>query len=68
MRVTAEIAGDLLHAMKERFGYEASEVVGTMVQKQGFERRKDLEDPEKDQHEFCAMVDQVAVGTHRWER
>jgi hypothetical protein len=68
MMVTAEIAVDLLHAMEARFGHEAREVMRSMIQKQEFEPRQEVGDPEADLHEFCAMVDRVTVGTHQWER
>ena len=68
MYVIAEIAVQLLHAMEEKFGPEAREVVREMSRNQRFETRGQFGEPASDLHEFCAMVDQTAAGTHKWER
>jgi hypothetical protein len=68
MAVSLELAVDLLRAMEQRFGVEAREVVREMARKQEFETREEVEEPEADLRNFCAMIDRVAAGSHRWDR
>jgi hypothetical protein len=68
MAVSLELAVDLLRAMEQRFGAEAREVVREMARKQEFETREEVEEPEADLRNFCAMIDRVAAGSHRWDR
>lgn len=68
MTVSLSLAVELLHAMEERFGSAAREVLREMAQKQEFPVRIDTDDPEKDLREFCAMIDRAAAGSHRWRR
>ena len=68
MTVLAEISVQLLQAMEKRFGAQARNVVREMMVNQQFPPRRSVGDSETDLQEFCAMVDQVAVGTHRWKK
>jgi hypothetical protein len=68
MAVSLELAVDLLHAMEQRFGAEAREVVREMARKQEFVTREEVGEPEADLRNFCAMIDRVAAGSHRWDR
>jgi len=58
----------LLHAMEERFGEEARQVVREMITKREIKPRKDAGDPEKDLRDFCERLEKGCVGSHRWER
>jgi hypothetical protein len=68
MAVSLELAVDLLHAMEQRFGTEARDVIHEMACNQEFETNEKIGEPETDLHNFCAMIDRVAAGSHRWER
>ena len=68
MKGGAGLAVRLLHAMEERFGPEAREVVRDLAAKNEPEPRPDAGDPETDLREFCARLDRNCVGSHRWER
>ena len=68
MAVSLELAVDLLHAMEQRFGAEAREVLRDMTRKQDFDTNDEMKKPEEDLLSFCAMIDRVAAGSHRWER
>ena len=68
MSGAASLAVRLLHAMEERFGPEAREVVADMIAKQRPSPRPDPGNPEKDLQEFCASLERGCVGSHRWER
>lgn len=68
MRVSAELAVKLLHAMEERFGPEAREVIRDMVKYREATPRPDAGDPQSDLREFCAVVEEVVAGSHQWER
>ena len=68
MTVCLDLAVDLLRAMERRFGPEAREVFREMADDQDFDIRAEVGEPEADLHSFCAMIDQVAAGSHRWER
>ncbi len=68
MTVCLDLAVDLLRAMEQRFGPDAREVIREMADNQDFDIREEVEEPEADLHSFCAMIDQVAAGSHRWER
>ncbi len=67
MAVSLGLAVDLLHAMEQRFGAEAREVIREMAQNQEFEVNEEMGEPEADLRKFCEMIDRVAVGSHRWE-
>lgn len=68
MTVCLDLAVDLLRAMEQRFGAEAREVIREMAGDQEFDIREDVGEPAADLHSFCAMIDQMAAGSHRWER
>jgi len=68
MAVSLDLAVGLLHAMEERFGTEAREVVREMARRQEFPVRPGAGDPKSDLREFCSMVDRAAAGSHRWQR
>lgn len=68
MAVSLGLAVDLLHAMEKRFGAEAREVLQEMAREQDFDLNEEMKKPEEDLRDFCAMIDRVAAGSHRWER
>ena len=68
MRGAAGLAVRLLHAMEERFGPEARQVVRDMAANLTPSPRADAGKPEKDLQDFCARLDRACVGSHRWER
>ena len=67
-RIAAGLAVRLLHAMEERFGPEAREVVRDMAG--GFEPtpRPVAGEPESDLREFCAFIDRAGAGSLQKER
>ena len=58
----------LLHAMEERFGPAAREVVRDMARNLKPTPRSDAGEPQADLHEFCARLEKGCAGSHRWER
>jgi hypothetical protein len=68
MKTAAAVGVRLLHAMEERFGPAAREVLRDMVQQQSPTPRPDAGPPEADLHAFCADLEKGCAGTHRWER
>ena len=68
MKGAAGVAVRLLHAMEERFGPEARELVREMAQGREPEPRPDAGDPRADLQEFCTRLDRGCVGSHSWER
>lgn len=64
----AGLAVQLLHAMEDRFGPEAREVVRHMAEHRRLTPRPDAGEPEGDLQEFCARLDEGCVGSHRWKR
>jgi len=68
VKVAAGLSVRLLHAMEERFGPAARQVVQDMAENIKPKPRKDKGEPEADLSEFCARLDQACVGSHRWER
>jgi hypothetical protein len=68
MKGAAGLAVRLLHAMEERFGPEAREVVRDMSANLEPTPRSDPGDPEENLREFCAQLDMNCAGSHRWER
>ena len=68
MKGAAGVAVRLLHAMEERFGPEARQVVVDMARSRQSVPRPDAGDPRDDLREFCASLDRGCVGSHRWER
>ena len=68
MKGAAGLAVRLLHAMEERFGPEAREVVREMAEHRKPTPRADVGEPETDLREFCARLDRGCAGSHRWER
>ena len=68
IKLAAGLSVQLLHAMEERFGPEARQVVRDMVENIQIKPRTDAGEPEKDLSEFCARLDKACVGSHRWER
>ncbi len=68
MKGAAALGVRLLHAMEERFGPEAREVVNDMVRNLKPTPRPDAGEPEADLREFCAHLDTGCAGSHQWER
>ncbi len=68
VRSAAGLAVNLLHAMEERFGPEAREVVREMAQNRRFPAADSPGEPEADLQRFCADLDRGCIGSHRWER
>ena len=68
MRGAASVGVRLLHAMEERFGPEAREVVREMSANRPVNPREDAGDPQSDLQEFCARLDHACVGSHSWQR
>ena len=68
MKGAAGLAVRLLHAMEERFGPEARQVVREMATGRKPEPRPDPGDPKADLRAFCASLDRGCAGSHRWER
>jgi hypothetical protein len=68
MRGVAGLTVALLHAMEERFGPEAREVVREMAERRTVEPSREPQDPEDDLHAFCDQLERGCVGSHRWER
>ena len=58
----------LLHAMEERFGPEARQVVKEMAGNRQPKARPDAGKPESDLHKFCDRLDRACAGSHRWQR
>lgn len=67
VRSAAGLAVDLLHAMEERFGPEAREVVRDMARRQ-FAPSPNPGDPQTDLRQFCTDLDRACIGSHRWQR
>jgi len=68
MKGAAGLGVRLLHAMEERFGPEAREVVREMARNRQPMPRPDAGEPEADLHAFCDRLDRGCAGSHRWER
>lgn len=68
MKGAAGLAVRLLHAMEERFGPDAREVVRDMIENHEATPRPDAGEPETDLREFCACLDRGCVGSHKWEK
>jgi len=68
LKEAAGLTVRLLHAMEERFGPEARQVVRDMAMDRKLTPRPNAGEPEADLREFCARLDEGCVGTHRWER
>ena len=68
IRVAAGLSVQLLHAMEERFGPEARQVVRDMAENIKPKPRTDAGEPEKDLSEFCARLDEACIGSHRWQQ
>ena len=68
MRGAAGLTVRLLHAMEERFGPEAREVVRELITHGEVAPRRDAGEPEADLRAFCARLDTGCVGSHRWHR
>jgi len=68
MKGAAGLAVLLLHAMEERFGPEAREVVRDLARNRKPTPRPDTGEPGTDLREFCASLDKGCVGSHRWQR
>jgi len=62
------LAVQLLHAMEERFGPEARQVVRDMAENQHFAPREPQESAQEALHALCRDVDRLTVGSHRWEK
>jgi len=68
LRNAARLSVRLLHAMEERFGAEARQVVRDVARNIKPSPRPDAGEPEADLQEFCAGLERSCAGTHRWER
>ena len=68
MKGAAGLAVRLLHAMEERFGPEAREVVKQMAEGREVTPRENPGDPETDLNAFCSRLHKGCVGSHNWER
>lgn len=68
MSASCGLAVQLLHTMEKRFGPAAREVVREMAENQTYPPRENQGAPEKDLREFCAMIEKVAAGSHRWQK
>ena len=68
MKGAAGLAVRLLHAMEERFGPEAREVLREMIGHREPTPRPGAGEPEADLRTFCDRLDRGCVGSHRWER
>ena len=68
MKAAASMTVELLHAMEERFGPQARQVVRDMAEHRGVTPRADVGEPEDDLRAFCADLERGCVGSHRWER
>ena len=68
VKSAASVGVMLLHAMEERFGAEAREVMKEMIEKRTFDPRPDPGDPQEDLQQFCADLDQACAGSHEKER
>ena len=64
----AGLAVRLLHAMEDRFGPEAREVLRELINQPDRAPRDDAGDPEEDLREFCSRLDGACVGSHSWDR
>ncbi|MAE61859.1 MAG: hypothetical protein CMJ49_10955 [Planctomycetaceae bacterium] len=68
MKGAAGLGVQLLHAMEQRFGPEARQVVRDMADDRRSTPRPDPGQPAADLHEFCARLDRGCVGSHQWQR
>ena len=68
MKGAAGLGVALLHAMEQRFGPEAREVVREMAGSHQPVPRPESGAPEADLQEFCARLERGCAGSHRWER
>jgi hypothetical protein len=68
MKGAAGLGVALLHAMEERFGPEAREVVREMAASHQPVPRPEPGAAETDLRAFCARLEQGCAGSHRWER
>ena len=68
MKGAAGLAVRLLHAMEERFGPEAGEVVREMALGQPVTPGDNPGEPADDLKQFCSRLDKGCVGSHQWER
>jgi len=68
MTVCSDLAVELLRAMEKHFGPEVRKVVKEMAKNQEFPPNEDLKGPEEDLKEFCNTIDEVAIGSHMWEK
>jgi hypothetical protein len=69
MTGAARLAVDMFHAMEERFGAEARDVVSDMIKNRGADSvPQGTGDPRQDLRDFCDRVERGCAGTHRWKR
>jgi len=68
MKAAANLGVRLLHAMEEKFGPAAREVLQDMADNHGAMPRPDAGEPEEDLRHFCADLDTACSGSHRWDR
>ena len=68
MKGAAGLAVRLLHAMEDRFGPEAREVVRDMAQNREVTPNPEAGDPQDDLHDFSNRLDKGCAGSHQWVR
>lgn len=68
MKGAAGMAVRLLHAMEDRFGPEARDVVRDMAANREVTPGENPGDPKDDLQAFCNGLDRGCVGSHQWER
>jgi hypothetical protein len=68
MRIAAQVGVLLLHAMEERFGPEARQVLHEMISNLASIPRPEAGSPRADLQCFCAQLDRNCAGTHCWQR
>jgi len=68
MKGAAALGVQLLHAMEQRFGPQAREVVRDMARSHRPTPRPEVGEPQADLREFCVSLDEGCVGSHQWER
>ena len=68
MKSAANMGVRILHAMEERFGPQARQVLKDMEARMEPSPAPDAGDPCDDLHDFCDALDRGCVGSHRWER
>lgn len=69
MTSAVRLAVNMLHAMEERFGKDAREVVSDMIKnRKANPLPQGTGDARKDLRDFCDRAERRIAGTHRWTR